>query len=834
MAWTEMLLEDWELSGWWRNSWRSEAPGSNGAASRPLTGPIQAQVPGAVQADLLHAGLIRDWNLGLASQEAEWVEHRDWMFRTRFATPQDPGRTILFFAGLDHWGEIYLNDRRIGTFHGMFRPLEIDVTDDLVPGGDNALVVVFAAPPEVDGQIGWSSQVKEIKSRFNYQWDWCPRIVPVGFWDTVSVRTFGASRLTAVQSQADWDEETHQGRLQVHLEVFGQGMVAVRLFDSSAKEVYATKRLVGPEGNAQVNATLTVQPWTVAELGTPICYRLKVDLLDEDGVISDVHRRRIGFRTIRWQQNPGASVGALAYTVTVNGTPLFLKGVNWVPPSPLYGTVSRDTYRLWLERFRRMHVNLVRVWGGAIIEKEAFYDLCDELGILIWQEFLQSSSGIDNAPSNDPLVIADLTEVSAIAVRARRHHPSLAAWCGGNELMDDQWIPITTNHPMIHALQSMVAKEDGDRPFFPSSPSGPAFSADTDRRHQGRHHDVHGPWEFLGESDHYGYFNQDDALLRTEVGTAGASRSSLLRRMADGHRLWPPAKTEAIWRHHGAWWVPWDLLTRWFGPWDPHQDDLDHFIVLSRFLQAESIRYMVEATCRRAPQASGVVIWMGNEPYANFSNTSLVEYDGVPKPAYSVARRAFSPAHASLAYEKLAYQIGERFVATLVTQRSAPFPEVPAHPTVTLYTVTGKVLAHSAETFLGAPARLDWTVSEVPESLFLARIEPEGTTYVFAVHPTLGAPLAPLRYLPAATLKTTCHPQSERRYEVSISNPGPVAAIAVEIVSDQGWWDIWPNGVTLLPGEESRAVVENLGGDPALRLQLEGLNVRGQAFESAT
>jgi len=224
---------------------------------------------------------------------------------------------------------------------------------------------------------------------------------------------------------------------------------------------------------------------------------------------------------------------------------------------------------------------------------------------------------------------------------------------------------------------------------------------------------------------------------------------------------------------------------------------------------------------------------MGNEPYANFSNTSLVEYDGVPKPAYSAARRAFAPAHASLAYQKLAYQVGERFVATLFSQRSAHFPELPAPSTVRLYTVTGKVLAQSAETSLGAPARLDWTVSEVPESLFLARIEPEGTTYVFAVHSTLEAPLAPLRHLPPATIKATYCTQNALHYEVSITNTGPVAAIAMEIVSDQGWWDIWPNGVTLLPGEESLAVVENLGCDPVLRLQLEGLNVRSQPIGSA-
>ncbi len=830
--WLEQPVREWELSGWWRNSWRAGAPGPQGPAGQPLVGPIVAQVPGAVQADLLRANLIRDMNKGLASAEAEWVEHRDWIFQTRLTVPPAGSRHVLCFEGLDQTGEIYVGNVCIKKFQGMFRPVEVDVTQFLKEEkqGCEVRVVFLAPPPEIDGQIGWTSRVRELKSRFNYEWDWCPRIVPIGFWDDVCLRTYGPVRLMDSRLRTDWDPVRQRGILQIVVQTSGPGILRTKVLDGE-RIVFEDRYIIREPGTpSNVHVELAVKPWTVAELGSPQSYRLILELYDPNGELSDCLRRVIGFRRLVWEKNPGAPAGALSYTVRVNDQRVFLKGVNWVPISPLYGTVDTAQYRNWLERFRRMGVNFVRVWGGAIVEKEAFYDLCDELGIMVWQELLQSSSGIDNLPPDDADFITELGEVSRIAVRRRRHHPALIAWCGGNELIDDHQRPVDCNHPNLAHLHKVIAEEDGTRPFFPSSPSGPAFSADISRMHEGRHHDVHGPWEYLGDPDHYTYFNQDDALLRTEVGTAGASRTRLLHRLADGHALWPPAKTEAIWRHHGAWWVPWDVLTRWFGPWNPNQENLDHFVALSRYLQAESIRYMVEATRRRAPEASGVVIWMGNEPYANFSNTSLLEYDGVPKPAYSAVRRAFNPSHVSLQYEKLAYEMGDLFVATLFSHTRMHSAHLTTLPTGRLYSVDGKVLAESSETSEGSRSRLQWTVDEVPESVFLARVEGDGTTYVFAVRSTHAAPLAPLRHLPPATLEATWHAQSERRCEVSITNTGPVAAIAIEMTSDEGWWDIWPNAITLLPGEHARVVAENLGSDGELCLELEGLNVRNQAI----
>lgn len=817
MMMTRYELTDWELSGWWKNTWRSGAPGSDGPAAHPLVGPIPGRAPGAVQADLLRAGLIRDWNVGLASQDAEWVEHRDWIYRTRFATPPDGVRHVLHFEGLDHSGEIYLGDTRVAEFHGMFRPLAVDVTDCLRrDGGENVLWVVFFPPPEVEAQIGWSSRIRELKSRFNYQWDWCPRIVPIGFWDAVYLQSYGSARIGEVRVDCDWDPAAKAGDLALSVTVSGGSDLAVELADGG-NIVFSDQAALGPGTTVRSwRERLAVEPWTVAERGTPHRYRLTLELRDASGSLSDTWSGTVGFRRLTWEKNPGSPDTALAYTLSLNGEPLFLKGIDWVPIRPLYGTVGGEDYRLWLERFRRMGVNFIRVWGGAIIEKEAFYDTADRLGMLVFQEFLQSSSGIDNLPPDDPDFIQELGAVSRIAIRRRRHHPSLAAWCGGNELQDAERVPVDAGHPNIAHLEAVVREEDPGRAFFPTSPSGPRFSADPAEFGRGLHHDVHGPWEYLGDPDHYAYFNADDALIRTEIGTAGVSRPELLATLGDGRPLWPPAKTNALWRHHGAWWVPWDTVTAHFGPFDEQVEELYSLAGCSRYLQAESLRYMAEATRRRAPRASGVVVWMGNEPYANFSNTSLVDYDGVPKPAYHVLRLAFAEGAPSLAYRAIRYRVGEVFDAR-VAESGRP---AGGHTTVRLYDLTGRALANSTP-----DGRLAWRVERVPGDVFMARIEPSGHGYYFTVPDSpADPPLKPLRTLPPVRLRYRWSQTDAGRWRLEVENPTETAALFVEVVA-AGWWDVTPNLLTLLPGEEESVTLEAFGVEKAPRASLRGLNV---------
>jgi beta-mannosidase len=161
----------------------------------PPVASARATVPGAVQADLMAAGLLADINVGLNSNDAEWVSNREWVYERSFTLPEGYQKHLLCFDGLDYHGEIHLNGRMLQTFSGMFLPVEIDITG-IAQAGENNLRVIFYQPPEVEGQIGYSNRVRQFKSRFNYVWDWCPRIVPVGIWEDVYLKSMSVRGLS--------------------------------------------------------------------------------------------------------------------------------------------------------------------------------------------------------------------------------------------------------------------------------------------------------------------------------------------------------------------------------------------------------------------------------------------------------------------------------------------------------------------------------------------------------------------------------------------------------------------------------------------------------------
>ena len=178
---------DWFLTGWNKHTWLYDRPNESGALTIPLITKISAEVPGAVQKDLLNAGIIKDWNYGFNFLSMEWVEHREWVYEKNFSINKNKSEIyVLNFEGLDFEGFIYLNGEQIYKFNGMHTPHKIDITDKIL-SGENSLKVVFLQTPEVDGQIGYTSKVNILKSRYNYGWDWMPRMVNIGIFGDVYI-----------------------------------------------------------------------------------------------------------------------------------------------------------------------------------------------------------------------------------------------------------------------------------------------------------------------------------------------------------------------------------------------------------------------------------------------------------------------------------------------------------------------------------------------------------------------------------------------------------------------------------------------------------------------
>ncbi|MBN2312169.1 MAG: hypothetical protein JXR94_24535 [Candidatus Hydrogenedentes bacterium] len=653
MAVVDLSGLDWTVAGWRPFCWKLGHSAETDWAMGPDVGPIEAAVPGSVQEALLRAGLLPDWNEGVNSRACEWVEHRHWQFET-VVPAGSVGRgeqARLMASGLDYAGWVLVDGQEVDRFQGALTSHRFDLTESLGDGKEHRLGIVFEEPPREQGQFGFTSRSRFFKSRYNYSWDWCPRIVPIGIWDGLNLES-GPSLVFEIQRiHAALSPDSRTGSLEIILETDEE------LWDSCEKcTIVATVR----DGDTEIEQAsfepgegfhtlmldgLRVEPWWPNGEGDAKTYTLDIEARDSTGTAVWADRRTVGFKRVKWIPCEGAHEDAEPWVCKINGKPVFLQGANWVPPRASYADATAEEYAELVGLYRDMGCNLLRVWGGGILEKSAFYDACDKAGILVWQEFPLSSSGIENAPPEDPAVIKNLVLIANSYIRRRAHHVSLLLWCGGNELFskpngNDR--PADYSHPCIAALKELVEREDPGRRFLPTSASGPRFYGNPEDNGKGVHHDVHGPWG-LGSFDDLAawraYWEADDALFRSEVGMPGAASPEQFQRYARDVELWPP--TTDYWKHCSAWWVQWDRFKERLKKLGA-QKGLAQYIRLTQEQQAEA--YAIAAQCckSRFPKCGGFVIWMGHDCFPCPANNSVIDFLRRPKPAYHALKQVFT------------------------------------------------------------------------------------------------------------------------------------------------------------------------------------------------
>jgi Glycosyl hydrolases family 2, TIM barrel domain len=303
------------------------------------------------------------------------------------------------------------------------------------------------------------------------------------------------------------------------------------------------------------------------------------------------------------------------YDLLVGDEKVTIKGWNWVPVDALYGVPRRDKVERLLRLAAESGANLIRVWGGGLLESDEFYELCDVLGVNVWQEFSQSSSGIESVPSDDPEFVRTLAEDARQIVPRLRAHPSLAIWSGGNELAGDD------STPVLAALKDVVAELDPERSWVATSPLGD---------------DVHGPWEHQGLRAHYALYDDGKPCrLHSEFGVEGMTNRDAHKRLIAAEHRWPADRSNPVYEHLGAWWNNAPFVQDAFGG---RIGDLETMRRASQWLQYDGLRYAVEARLR---QGIGVIPWQLNESYPNAWCTAVVDYHGEPKPAYYGVKRAY-------------------------------------------------------------------------------------------------------------------------------------------------------------------------------------------------
>ncbi len=626
---------EWKLSGWIPELWRMDQTMEIGASPNAEVPAIPARVPGSVQHALREAGILPDWNVGLNYRLCEWVENRHWIYEARIPDEWlQSGLTYrLRCLGLDYCGEVRLNGQLVSEFCGSHVPYTFDLTPHLQEK-DNVLRIIFTAPPRWLGQFGYTSKMKEWKVRFNYTWDWTARLVQTGIWDSLFIEVTDGREISDFRCVTILDLAESVGFLRTSGHVPDDDDLRVLTNLSLHGTLIAQDEIPTSEFNSiGVRwVELLVEPWWPNMHGEQPVYDLTCMLLDKVNNVLDKVTRRVGFKHVEWTPCEGAPENADPWICTVNGKPIFLQGINWVPLLPNFADVTEADYRKLLELYKDLGLNILRVWGGAVLERQCFYDMCDELGIMVWQEFPLSSSGVDNYPPDDEKSVDEMAAIAETYVARRGHHVSLLVWSGGNELMYLDGRPVDSSHPMIARLQQVVEANDPIHRFMPTSASGPTEWVTDETRGKGLHWDVHGPWKAEGNLDEQwtDYWSRDDALFRSETGAPSCSSAEIIRRYADDLDPMPATPENPLWRRTSVWWIEWAQFVNEVGR---EPESLEEYVDWQQARQAKALSIAAKACKDRFPACGGIILWMGHDCFPCTANTAIIDFDGQPKPA---------------------------------------------------------------------------------------------------------------------------------------------------------------------------------------------------------
>ncbi|WP_442738463.1 glycoside hydrolase family 2 protein [Streptomyces pseudogriseolus] len=760
---------------------------------------LPASVPGCVHTDLLAAGLIPDPFLGRDETEVAWVGRRTWTYeRDLPAGGSAHERTDLVFDGLDTVAEILLDGRPLGRVRNMHRSYRFDVT-----GLSGRLTVRFASAYDeaeaVRAAVGdrpgaYPEPYQYVrKMACSFGWDWGPTLVTAGIWRPVRLEHWSTARIARVRPLVTVADGAGVVELAVDVERTEGG--APLDVEASVGGVRARARIEGTAGTVRLRVP-DVRLWWPRGYGEQPLYDVELTLFDGEGAV-DSWRRRTGFRTVELDTSPDAH--GTGFTLVVNGERLFARGVNWIPDDAFPSRITRDRYRRRLEQAAAAGVDLVRVWGGGIYESEDFYDACDELGLLVWQDFPFACAAY---PEEQPLRGEVEAEARENVVRLMPH-PSLVLWNGNNENLwgfkDWGWEPALAGDSWgegyyLGLLPRVVAESDPTRPYTAGSPwSGSWLRHPNDPAH-GTHHS----WEVWNHAD-YADYRLDVPRFVAEFGWQAPPAYATLRRALPGEEL--AADSPGVLHHQKAADGNGKLergLARHFAV---PEGDFDRWHYLTQLNQVRAVAAGIEHWRSHWPVCAGSVVWQLNDCWP-VTSWSAIDGDGREKPLYHELRRLYADRLLTVRTDgdgdaSAGRGGGRRLVVAAVNQAAEEWRTVLR---LRRTAVDGRVLAE-AEPRCAADAR---TVALVEVPAELVPVGPEEFLVADAQDPAGGEPLRALHF-PAAD-RDIPYPRPE--FEVALAPEG-VTVTARTLVRDlllqadrldpEASADRGP--VTLLPGE---------------------------------
>ncbi|WP_144801731.1 glycosyl hydrolase 2 galactose-binding domain-containing protein [Curtobacterium sp. BH-2-1-1] len=649
------------------------------AESEPFRSPVEAVVPGCVHTDLLRAGRIPDPFDGDGEAATQWIGDTVWHYRRTFtwdgtSTGHRGGtdtveRHDLVAEGLDTLATIELNGLVVGTTANQHRSYRFPVGHLLRPG-DNELVVTFDAP--VPAAVRLSEQhggeLPHVnhhpynalrKNASNFGWDWGVDVATSGIWRSIGIESWTGVRIASVRPLVDVDGTT--GVLTAHVDVehagtgggFRQhigsapqvarsastGLEARVTVSGHSTSVTGSGRVTG--GRAGESAAIRLElpdvaVWWPRGHGEQPLYDVRVEVGD------DVWTGRVGFRTVTL--DTAADAGGAPFLLRVNDEPVIVRGANWIPDHAYLTEMTPERYAERIDDAIEANVNLLRVWGGGIYESDDLYDRCDELGVLVWQDFLFACA----AYAEEPWLADEVEPEVREAVTRLSPHPSLVVWNGNNENLvayaEWGWRPSLVGRTWGNGyyrslLPAVVAELDPTRPYTPGSP----FSFDEYLHpNDDRNGTVH-IWDVWNTKDYTAYADWRPRFV-AEFGYQGPPAWSTLSAVVhdepldpDGHEMLVHQKA-----HEGN-----RKLADGMRGHIPEPRSIEDWHWAAQLNQAHAIRFGMDWFRSRTPDNTGMVVWQLNDDWPVVS-WALVDHAGHRKPVWYAVRQAYRPVLATV------------------------------------------------------------------------------------------------------------------------------------------------------------------------------------------
>lgn len=607
---------------------------------------VPATVPGNVHTDLLAAGKIPDPFHRDNEEKLQWIGAATWIYSRSFDVPAsllELRNVVLRCEGLDTIAEVRVNGKKAGFADNMFRVWEFDVRELLKPGKNLIEVTFLPAQQWVNDHmtdpafpgLGSHKTSNLRKEACDFGWDWGPNLATCGIWRNIGLVGWNNARLDGVRINQDLTDKAI-ARLDIDVAVATDGSIPLKsettvTFDG--REIArASQSLRQRDGVGRTTIEIKdPQLWWPTGMGRQNLYEVRVAITDETGAPIGETTKRIGLRTIEWL----AKTDSRPLGLSVNGRPFFAKGANWIPPDTFTSRITPDLLRRYMADAAAANMNMMRLWGGGYYEEDELFDICDELGILIWFDFKFACAAY---PAWDPAFRESVRAELRDNIERLRHHPSIAVWCGNNEVrlfyftgdrsgvgkmsyaeydhFFGDLIGGTLKDLAPQAIYTPGSPEAGDEHFWGVWHGNQPYEA---------YEDLHGMQTEFG-------FQSFPHPRTVESFTSPEDRASIFSPVMKAHQKAGPQGNEKISR----------MIERYFRA----PKDFDSTIWVSQISQAYGILKGVDHWRRDWPHSTGSLVWQYNDTWPG-ATWSMVDYFGRKKPLLYRLRDAYAPVRVS-------------------------------------------------------------------------------------------------------------------------------------------------------------------------------------------